>query len=140
MHSGAHQLLICFHIKPLLRFWHVLSGQSLVAFYIKGLPLQKRLPLNTFLQGCIRSQNRSIDFPSVEQQVQEFRSASEKGSTADRPSRHSFTSCSPYSAASTWISAELTRRVGTNCLANSMTSNHTSSAETFLQSFLFIAP
>ena len=40
--------------------------------HIKGFPFEKRLSLNTFLEGCIGGQNRRVDFPFVEQQVQEF--------------------------------------------------------------------
>jgi hypothetical protein len=48
------------------------SSQSLVTPNIEGLPFEKRLALDTFLQDCIGGQNRRVDFPFVEQQVQKF--------------------------------------------------------------------
>jgi len=48
------------------------SDQSSMLTDIESLPFEKRLSLDTFLEGCISGQNRRVDFPFVEQQVQEF--------------------------------------------------------------------
>ena len=44
-----------------------LSGQSLVVPHIEGLPFEKRLALDTFLQGFVRGQNCRVDFSPIEQ-------------------------------------------------------------------------
>ena len=50
----------------------VSSGQSLVTPHIERLPFKKGLALNALLEGCIGGQDPRVDFPFVEQQVQEF--------------------------------------------------------------------
>ena len=50
----------------------VSSSRSLVKPYIESLPFENRLALDAFLQGCIGGQNRRVDFPFFEQQVQNF--------------------------------------------------------------------
>ena len=49
----------------------VSSGQSLMTPHIESLPFQKRLALYTPLKGCVGGQNRRVDHPSVQQQIQE---------------------------------------------------------------------
>lgn len=46
-----------------------LSGQSLVAAYVEGLPFEKRLGLDPLLKGGVGGQERPVDFPSVQQQI-----------------------------------------------------------------------
>ena len=46
---------------------------------IEGFPFEKRLSLDTFLEACIGGQNGRVDFPFVEQQVQEFPFGIRKG-------------------------------------------------------------
>ncbi len=48
------------------------SAQSLVAFHVKGLPLEKRLAEDALLKRFVRREGRCIDFPLFQQQVQKF--------------------------------------------------------------------
>ena len=50
--------------------WWCLSGQSFVTAYVEGLPFEKRLGLDPLLQRGVGGQERPVDFPSVQQQVQ----------------------------------------------------------------------
>ena len=55
---------------PLPSF-RLMSGQSLVATHVEGLPFQKRLDLDAFLKGCIGGQDRRVDFTFLQQEVEE---------------------------------------------------------------------
>ena len=42
-----------------------------MASHVEGLPLKQRLGLDASLQGGVGRQDRRVDFPPVQQQVQE---------------------------------------------------------------------
>ena len=41
-------------------------------FYVKGLPLEKRLAVDALLKRFVRREDRCIDFPLFQQQIQKF--------------------------------------------------------------------
>ena len=47
-----------------------LSGRYPAAPYVEGLPLEQRLGLDALLQSFVRRQDRRVDLPVVQQQIQ----------------------------------------------------------------------
>jgi hypothetical protein len=57
---------------PFTRRWWIFSVNPFVAFYIKGLPLQKRLATDAILKRFVRREDRCVDLSLIQQQIQKF--------------------------------------------------------------------